>query len=239
MLGALSSRRAMTRVMYCGLIVTNGERHVYRWWNTRHVARPRPDHLRPAQGLNAGSPEPADGQASSDDQAPIAEHIAHNIESILAFHEREHEKVGPAQRRIEAASRVISRPLYLIVLLVLVLGWMAGNELALRLGARPLDAPPFAWLQGAVALAALITSTVVLYAQSRQAKLETQRAHLDLQVNLLTEQKVTKLIVLLEELRRDLPNVHDRVDTEAGILQQRTDAAQVLSALDQGPREAG
>jgi uncharacterized membrane protein len=174
--------------------------------------------------------------AATDEPAPIAEHISQNIEGILAFHEREHEKLSPAQRRIEAASRVISRPRYLLVLLGLVFAWMAGNGLALWLGKTPLDAPPFAWLQGAVALAALITSTVVLYAQRRMAKLETQRAHLDLQVNLLTEQKVTKLIVLLEELRRDLPMVHDRVDAEVGILQQRTDAAQVLSALELGER---
>jgi uncharacterized membrane protein len=169
---------------------------------------------------------------------PIAENISHNIESIVAFHAREHEKLSPAQRRIEAASRIISRPLYLIVLLALVLAWMAGNALALRMGAMPLDAPPFPWLQGAVALAALITSTVVLYAQRRLATLETQRAHLDLQVNLLTEQKVTKLIELLEELRRDLPMVQDRVDAEVDILQQRTDAAQVLSALDDGEHSA-
>lgn len=56
-------------------------------------------------------------------------------------------------------------------------------------------------------------------------------------MNLLTEQKVTKLIVLLGELRRDLPSVHDRIDAEAGILQQPTDTARVLSALDQGKRE--
>jgi uncharacterized membrane protein len=176
--------------------------------------------------------------ASTDEQAPIADHIAQNIEGILAFHEREREKVSPAQRRIEAASRVISRPTYLIVLLGLVLAWITGNELALRLGARPLDSHPFAWLHGAVALAALVTSTVVLYAQSRQAKLDTQRAHLDLQINLLTEQKVTKLIMMLEELRRDLPMVHNRIDPEVGILQQPTDAAQLLSALDKGPLDA-
>lgn len=157
---------------------------------------------------------------------------------MLAFHEREHGKLSPAQRRIEAASRLISRPVYLIVLLGLIIAWMTGNLLALHLGASPWDAPPFEWLQGAVALAALITSTVVLYAHSRQARLEAQRAHLDLQVNLLTEQKVTKLIVLLEELRRDLPIVRDRVDTEAGILQQPTDTARVLSALDEGARAA-
>jgi uncharacterized membrane protein len=49
---------------------------------------------------------------------------------------------------------------------------------------------------------------------------------------LLTEQKVTKLIHLLEELRRDLPMVENRHDSEAVALQQRTDPAQVLSALE-------
>jgi uncharacterized membrane protein len=37
-------------------------------------------------------------------------------------------------------------------------------------------------------------------------------AHLDLQINLLTEQKVTKLIRLLEELRADMPGVRTRHD---------------------------
>ena len=47
----------------------------------------------------------------------------------------------------------------------------------------------------------------------------------------MTEQKVSKIIDLLEELRRDLPMVRDRHDPEAAGLQQRTDTAQVLSAL--------
>jgi len=51
-------------------------------------------------------------------------------------------------------------------------------------------------------------------------------------LNLLTEQKVTKLIHLLEELRRDLPMVADRHDSEAFALQRHTDPAQVLSALE-------
>jgi hypothetical protein len=40
------------------------------------------------------------------------------------------------------------------------------------------------------------------------------------------------LIHLLEELRRDLPMVKDRHDPEATALQQPTDTAQVLVALE-------
>ena len=84
------------------------------------------------------------------------------------------------------------------------------------------DPPPFAWLQGIFSLGALLTATVVLIKQNRLAKLEEPRAHLDLQVNLLAEQKTTKLIDLMEELRRDLPMVKDRNDPEAAALQTST-----------------
>jgi uncharacterized membrane protein len=63
------------------------------------------------------------------------------------------------------------------------------------------------------------------------AKVENRRTHLDLQVSLLTEQHVTRVIPLLGELRRDLPVVRSRHDPQAASLQARTDTAKVLSAL--------
>jgi uncharacterized membrane protein len=82
-------------------------------------------------------------------------------------------------------------------------------------------------------LGALLTTTVVLITQNREAKLGEQRLELELQVNLLTEQKTTKLILLLEELRRDLPMVKDRHDPEAAALQKPTDPEEVLAALEE------
>ena len=73
----------------------------------------------------------------------------------------------------------------------------------------------------------------MLIKQNRLAKLEELRAHLDLQVNLLAEQKATKLIDLIEELRRDLPMVKDRSDPEAAALKQPTDPNVVLATLDE------
>jgi uncharacterized membrane protein len=75
---------------------------------------------------------------------------------------------------------------------------------------------------------------VVLSKQNRLARLEEQRAHLELKVNLLTEQKAAKLIDLLEELRRDLPNVKNRHDPEAAALRQSMNPDLVLAALDEG-----
>jgi uncharacterized membrane protein len=161
----------------------------------------------------------------------LSEHINQNIDSIAAFQEREHGKLGDSERRLAQVSNLIGRPLYLVGLVIFVALWISGNLLARLLGAAPFDPPPFPWLQGLLTLAALLTTTIILITQNRLAKIENQRIHLDLQVNLLTEQKVTKLIHLLEELRRDLPMVRDRDDPEAAALQQRTDTAKVLSAL--------
>ena len=163
----------------------------------------------------------------------LPQRVNQNIDSIVAFHQREQEKLSRTERGFERAGALIGRPVYLIGLLSLVAVWIAGNAVAAALRFSPPDPPPFGYLQGLLTLAALATTTIVLMTQQRQGRLESHRAHLDLQVNLLTEQKVTKLIHLLEELRRDLPMVRDRVDAEATALQRPTNTAHVLSALEE------
>jgi uncharacterized membrane protein len=163
--------------------------------------------------------------------ASLSDHISQNIESVVALRKREWETFSPFQRRLERVSRFIARPMYLVGILSLSGLWMLLNAGATLLHRRAIDPPPFGWLELTLSFVALLTTTVVLIAQNRQTKLEQQRADLDLQVNLLTEQKVTKVIHLLEELRRDLPMVKDRHDAQAVALQERADTEQVVSAL--------
>jgi uncharacterized membrane protein len=162
----------------------------------------------------------------------LPQHVNDNIDSIVSFHQREQDKLSHPERWLDRICSLISRPLFLIALALAVALWVAANVLAPSMGFAAFDPLPFALLDGLLTLAALATTTVVLITQQRLARLESQRAHLDLQVNLLTEQKVTKIIHLLEELRRDLPMVRNRHDAEASELQRPTDAAQVLSALE-------
>jgi uncharacterized membrane protein len=164
---------------------------------------------------------------------PGRDKISQNIETILEFYARDEQKLSPSQRVLETISGSVGRPLYLGFIVLLAALWILGNVIAHRMGYAELDPAPFFWLQGLVGLGALLTTTVLLIKQNRLANLEERRAHLELQVNLLTEQKTTKLINLLEELRRDLPNVRNRHDPEAAALQQPTDAEQVLAELDE------
>lgn len=161
------------------------------------------------------------------------EQISQNIEAVLDFYAREEQKIGHSQRFIERISRFVGEPVFLGVILVFVALWIVANVFSSRLGIAEFDPAPFFWLQGIVGLGALLTATVVLSRQNRLAKLAEQRAHLDLKVTLLTEQKTAKLIDMLEELRRDLPNVPDRHDPEAAALQQSMTPGRVLAALDE------
>ncbi|MDQ2800666.1 MAG: DUF1003 domain-containing protein, partial [Armatimonadota bacterium] len=117
--------------------------------------------------------------------------------------------------------------------LLLVGGWIVANVFSHRLGLGEIDPPPFYWLQGVVGLGALLLTIVVLITQNRQARMAERRAQLDLQVNLLAEQKIAKLIALVEELRRDLPTVRDRHDPEAEAMKEAADPQAVLAALEE------
>ncbi len=159
--------------------------------------------------------------------------ISQNIDAVHEFYAREDQKISPPQRLLERISHLVGKPAFLGVILLFVALWIFVNTLLPRLGLAGFDRAPFPWLQGIVGLWALLTTTVVLTKQNRMDKLEEQRAHLDLKVTLLTEHKAAKLIDLLEELRRDLPNVRDRHDPSAASLQQPMNPDLVLAALDE------
>ena len=134
-------------------------------------------------------------------------------------------------------SRWLARPAYPICLAIFAVAWMALNLRARAVGLRPFDSPPFPWLAGLLTLVALLTTAIVLIGQARQSLIAEQRAHLDLQINLLTEHKVAKLIHLIEELRADLPGVRARHDPHVSQLKKPANPVEVASALKE--RDAG
>ena len=163
----------------------------------------------------------------------VGEQISQNIETILKLYKLEEEKVSRPQRLVEHVSKFAGQPIFLGAIVVFVTLWIVLNLLSLPLGLTPFDPPPFLWLTGIVSLGAFFMTNVVLITQNRLAHFEEQRAHLELQVNLLTEQKTTKLIHLIEELRRDLPMVRDRHDPETEAFKQPTNPQQVLATMDE------
>ncbi len=163
----------------------------------------------------------------------LPDHVSQQVDTLAALHARGENDVSIHQRTIEKVTGFLGRPLFLNLALSVVVVWVLLNLLMRRSGMSPIDEPPFFWLQGIVGLGALLLTIVVLITQNRQARLAERRAQLDLQVNLLSEQKIAKLIALLEELRRDIPSVQNRRDPEAEAMSEAANPHAVLDALEE------
>ena len=173
-------------------------------------------------------------------EAKVAQ-AAEHAETIAALRARAEHQMSTSQRVVEAFTANIGRPLTIALLLGLIAVWVVWNWYEKQTGGAVIDPPPFFWLQGTIALYAALISTFVLATQNREKRHGERRAYLELQINLLAEQKTAKVIQLLEELRRDLPTVRDRVDHQAEAMQMPVDTAAVMNVLEEtldNPTEA-
>jgi uncharacterized membrane protein len=168
----------------------------------------------------------------------VPPHVAETLETIAELHKKAERAVPRHQRSIEATTEVLGRPSTVYILAGGVVLWVVVNVFLPRVGVRPPDAPPFAWLQTASSVGALLMAAMVLSTQNRQRKPAEERERLDLHVNLLAEQKLAKLIALIEELRRDMPNVSNRVDSLAEAMTHAVDPNAVADALKHTLEEA-
>ena len=112
-----------------------------------------------------------------------------------------------------------------------MLTWIALNLGLQKLGWRSLDDPPFAWLELVASLAALFMTGMILSTQRRDDELASHREQLTLELAILGDQKAAKIIQLLEELRRDLPSIRDRVDDQAVAMSSPAGPQAVLDAI--------
>jgi uncharacterized membrane protein len=98
--------------------------------------------------------------------------------------------------------------------------------------AHPFDPYPYNLLTLIVALEAIFLSTFVLISQNRMTRLADRRTHLDLQINLLAEAEMTKVLKTLRAITDHLNIVGANNDDEMRDLSQTTDIADLAQAVD-------
>jgi uncharacterized membrane protein len=140
----------------------------------------------------------------------LARVIERNIESIEQ-HRQEADDARSTQDIIADAITWFSGSMPFVYFhVILFAGWILANlELA---GFPAFDPYPFGMLTTIVSLEAIFLSTFVLVSQNRQAAIADRRSELDLQMNLLTEHEVTRLLMIVDEMAKKMGI--DPCDTE-------------------------
>lgn len=154
-----------------------------------------------------------------------------NLELLADFKDREEAQLSGAQALIERISKFFGNPAYFAFALAFIVVWILANLWGMQAGWRHVDEPPFFALQGLVSSNALLLTVAVLIRQNRMAQVAEHRSHVDLQVNLLTEQKVTKILQLVDALQRELTALRQRPDAEVAELTKPADAHALMHAV--------
>ena len=98
-------------------------------------------------------------------------------------------------------------------------------------GLPHLDPYPFQLLSVVTGLEAIFLSTFILISQNHDTKLSEKRNHLDLQINLLSEQENTKMLELLEKIATKL-QVNLSGDPTVAVLKEATRPDTLLAQID-------
>jgi uncharacterized membrane protein len=144
---------------------------------------------------NAPSPEPKDTE--------LADVVHRNIDALLEVRQEFERRKSRQDRIADAMTRFTGSLPFLYVHSAALAAWITINVGWIP-GLKPFDPFPFIMLAMIASVEAIFLSTFVLISQNRAAALAEKRAELDLQINLLTEHEVTRLIDLADAIARHL-----------------------------------
>ena len=155
-----------------------------------------------------------------------------NIEKVIQLEEDASQSRSLADKLADAIANFVGSIPFVIIHIGVLAAWVATN-LGLIPGVKPFDPYPFQLLCMIVSIEGVLLSTFVLIKQNRMSQQADYRAHLDLQVNLLTEKEVTKLLQAVERLSSKMGVDQVVQDPEIQELGQVTAVENLAKDLEQ------
>jgi uncharacterized membrane protein len=129
---------------------------------------------------------------------PSAEQLTEqNVETVTRLEEAAREQRTPTDRLAEKIAKFCGSMTFVWVHVVWFGAWILLNTIR---NIRHVDPFPFTFLTLIVSLEAIFLSTFILISQNLDSRISERRSHLDLQLNLLSEQENTKMMVMLHAI---------------------------------------
>ncbi len=131
----------------------------------------------------------------------------------------------------DRTTALLGSNLFLLVNLLIFITWIMINTGHIP-GVKPFDKFPFSLLTTSVSLEAIILAILVLISQNRAAKVAHLREEVQLQVNVLTEEEITRvmwmLVLLLQKNGIPIPE-----DNRLQEMLRDTDVEKIEKSMEQ------
>ncbi|OLY92023.1 Uncharacterized membrane protein [Cnuella takakiae] len=161
--------------------------------------------------------------------AGMSKVVERNITALLDRRKAEEHAKSREDKIADMVTRFTGSMVFVYIHLALFGVWIIWN-LGL-LGLKPFD-PSFVVLAMFASVEAIFLSTFVLISQNRMNEQADKRAELDLQISLLTEHEVTRMISLVRAMAKkmDIPDAYDEGIDE---LEMNVQPEKVMDTMDQ------
>ena len=161
--------------------------------------------------------------------------LRRNIEALRRRRDEEEARASGQERLARAITRFSGSMRFVYLHFALYGGWIIAN-LGWLPGVRPWD-PTFVVLAMIASVEAIFLSTFILITQNRMAAAADRRAELDVQISLLAEAEITKLVELVSEIaaRMEVPAAHHG---EIEEMKQLVQPEAVLDAIEEAETDA-
>ncbi len=131
---------------------------------------------------------------------PGPSHITENIEAVIRLEEEEERRSTVLDRISHRVGSFVGTLSFVSVQLILVTAWVVAHQT----GVIAFDPFPYPLLSLVLCAEAVVLSSFVLIKQNRTELVANRRNHLGLQINLLAEKEVTKVLQLIHALNQHL-----------------------------------
>jgi uncharacterized membrane protein len=155
--------------------------------------------------------------------------VERNIRALLERRERDERSLGWQDRLADAITRFCGSMKFVYLHLLIYGAWISIN-----LGWIPFIPrfdPTFVVLAMEASVEAIFLSTFILITQNRMSMQAAKRADLDLQVSLLAEHEITRLITMVQEIGQRM-GIESAKDPELDELSQDVEPEHVLDTME-------
>jgi uncharacterized membrane protein len=153
-----------------------------------------------------------------------------NIRAIIRLERESAREATRSERVSDRISRGAGTLAFAVAHICLFAAWAGWNALAPT--ALRFDPYPYGLLTFIVSLEGVLIGTFVLIAQNRMTRQSDRRDHLDLQIDLLTEQEMTLMLRMLRRISERLGIPADDPDTRrAETLTEETNVYELMRRL--------